>query len=106
MKIGKNNKMAKLIINSDLDSIYVVGSFCNWDLDKAKKINRNKSGNLCFNKMPKCEYKVLASRDWKDEEKPIKFNRIFSATKDEAIDVLPCRYTYKATNEEIQIEQE
>ena len=25
---------------------------------------------------------------------------------DEAIDVLPCRYTYKATNEEIKIEQE
>ena len=24
---------------------------------------------------------------------------------DEAIDVLPCRYTYKATSEEIQIEQ-
>lgn len=25
---------------------------------------------------------------------------------DEAIDVMPCRYTYKATSEEIQIEQE
>ena len=24
---------------------------------------------------------------------------------DEAIDILPCRYTYKATSEEIQIEQ-
>ena len=25
---------------------------------------------------------------------------------DEAIDVMPCRYSYKATSEEIQIEQE
>lgn len=78
----------KLSIETKLDRVIVIGSFCDWDMNKAIEVKRKgKAKRLVVDNMPPCEYKVLDSRSWLGEEKPIKPNRVFSGNKNEVIKV-------------------
>ena len=78
----------RLSIETKLDRVIVIGSFCDWDMNKAIEVNRKgKSKRLVVENMPKCEYKVLNCKSWLGEEKPIKENRIFNGDKNEIIKV-------------------
>lgn len=55
--------MAALHIRTKLNSVVVVGAFCGWDIDKAKRIDRKKGNALIhIENMPKGEYKVLSCK--------------------------------------------
>ena len=57
--------MAKLFIKTKLKSVVVVGEFCDWDLDKALRVDL-KAGNktIVVDKFPKGEYKVLSCKNY------------------------------------------
>ena len=53
--------MAKLFINTKLNSVVVVGKFCDWQPEKGIRVETQ--GNkklLCVDEMPKGEYRVLS----------------------------------------------
>ena len=78
----------RLSIETKLDRVIVIGSFCDWDMNKAIEVNRKgKSKRLVVDNMPACEYKVLNCKSWLGEEKPIKENRVFMGDKNEIIKV-------------------
>ena len=78
----------KLSIETSLDRVILIGTFCDWNMDKAIEVNRKgKSKRLVVDNMPACEYKVLNCRSWLGEEKPIKSNRVFMGDKNEIIKV-------------------
>lgn len=78
----------KLSIETNLDRVILIGTFCDWNMDKAIEVNRKgKSKRLVVENMPACEYKVLNCRSWLGEEKPIKANRVFTGDRNEIIKV-------------------
>ena len=78
----------KLSIETNLDRVILIGTFCDWNMDKAIEVNRKgKSKRLVVDNMPACEYKVLNCRSWLGEEKPIKANRVFTGDRNEIIKV-------------------
>ena len=78
----------RLSIETKLDRVIIIGSFCDWDMNKAIEVNRKgKSKRLVVENMPTCEYKILSCKSWLGEEKPIKENRVFKGDKNEIIKV-------------------
>ena len=55
--------MAKLSIKTELDSVVVCGQFCDWKMDKAVRLYRNKGAKFInMDNMPKGEYRIFASK--------------------------------------------
>lgn len=55
----------RLYIKTDLESVVVVGEFCDWDIDKAIKVElQPKRKLLCVQNMPKGEYRVLSCKSY------------------------------------------
>lgn len=61
--------MAKLLIKTEMQSVVVVGEFCDWDLDRALRVDR-KSGNktIVVDNFPEGEYRVLCCRNYEGGE--------------------------------------
>lgn len=83
--------MAKLFIRSELNSVVIVGEFCDWDVDKALRVDR-KSGNksIVIKDFPKGEYRVLSCKSYRNGEiYPTDgrqmANRYFNGREDEQI---------------------
>lgn len=83
--------MAKLFIKTKLNSVVIVGAFCDWNIDEAIRVER-KEGNktICVNDMPKGEYRVLSCKNYQGGEiyptDGRQFaNRYFSGTENETI---------------------
>ena len=83
--------MSKLTIQTKANSVVIVGEFCNWNLDEAKRYDRKSNyKNIVINNMPKGEYKVLDCKSYfgsevyptDNREMP---NRYFGGEYDEAI---------------------
>ena len=83
--------MAKLYISTKLQSVIVVGKFCDWQPEKGIKVDLQ--GNkklLCVDEMPKGEYRVLSCKSYHGGEiyptdgRPMA-NRYFNGTQDEKI---------------------
>lgn len=84
--------MAQLFIKTAVDNVYVVGDFCEWDLDKAITVTRRNHNKLLrVESMPQGEYKVLCCRGWNfgEERYPTDHrrmsNRYFNGVEDEKI---------------------
>ena len=84
--------MAKLSIKTDLKSVVVVGAFCDWDLDKALRVELKPKGKtLVVENFPKGEYKVLSCRNYQSGEiyptdgRTKVENRYFNGQDDEKI---------------------
>ena len=57
--------MAKLYIKTTLNSVVVVGEFCEWDLEKALRVDRNpKNKTIVVDNMPKGEYRILSCKNY------------------------------------------
>ena len=55
--------MAKLSIKTELDSVVVCGEFCDWNMDKALRVERAKGGKFInVDNMPIGEYRIFASK--------------------------------------------
>ena len=53
--------MAKLSIMTSLDSVVICGEFCEWNIDKALRVDRVKGQKyINVNDMPTGEYRVLS----------------------------------------------
>ena len=83
--------MAKLLIKTDLHSVVIVGDFCNWDIDKALRVDKKQRNTLLVvDNMPKGEYRVLSCRSYHGGEVyPTDgrqmANRYFNGLQDEKI---------------------
>lgn len=57
--------MPKLSIKTSLDSVVVVGQFCNWEVDKAIRADR-KAGQkaIVIADMPVGEYRILSCKSF------------------------------------------
>lgn len=81
----------KLFIKTELSSVVVVGEFCDWDIDKALRVElKPKRKLICVDDMPKGEYRVLCCRSYLGGEVyPTDgrqmANRYFSGVEDEKI---------------------
>lgn len=82
---------AKLSIKTELDSIVIVGAFCDWNIDEAIRVNRKPHDSLIVVKdMPKGEYLVLSCKSYEGKEiyptdgRKMQ-NRYFSGEVDEVI---------------------
>lgn len=57
--------MARLSIKTNLLSVVVVGDFCNWDIDKAIRADREPARKLIsIEGMPRGEYRVLSCKSY------------------------------------------
>lgn len=83
--------MAKLFIKTKLQSVVVVGEFCDWDLDKALRVDKiPKNKSIVVDNFPKGEYRVLSCRNYQGGEiyptDGRQFaNRYFNGTENETI---------------------
>lgn len=83
--------MAKLSISSRLQSVVVVGEFCNWDVNKAIRADSEKGKRtIVIEDMPTGEYRVLSCKSYTGGEVyPTDgrqmANRYFSGKQDEKI---------------------
>lgn len=81
----------KLKILSKLDSVVVCGAFCDWDMNKAIRVDRKpKAKSLVVENMPVGEYRVFACKNFMSGEiYPTDgrqmANRYFSGQTDETI---------------------
>lgn len=82
---------AKLFIKTDLNSVVVVGAFCQWDIERAIRVDR-KPGNktIVIDDFPKGEYRVLCCKSWQHGEvyptdRRQMSNRYFSGLENETI---------------------
>lgn len=84
--------MAKLFIKTSLEKVYIIGEFCNWDMNKIREVVK-KSSNKCIvvDNMPIGEYKVLRGKSYAWEEKTDDGrtlpNRVFVGNKNQTISV-------------------
>lgn len=85
--------MSKLIIETDMNELYICGSFCNWDLKqsihlKKRKLKTGIQSTLSCNIPDYCEYKILSSnKGWEFEEQPKRNNRVKNEVINETIKV-------------------
>ena len=85
--------MAKLFIKTELKSVVVVGEFCDWDMDKALRVElKPKSKTLTVENFPEGEYKVLSCKNYQNggeifptDGRPKVENRYFNGKDDEKI---------------------
>ena len=83
--------MAKLFITSKLQSVVVTGEFCDWDLDRALRVDlKPHRKHICVGDMPKGEYRVLSCKNYQDGEiypsdGRQMGNRYFNGEEDETI---------------------
>lgn len=87
--------MAKLSINTSLDSVVICGEFCGWNIDKALRVNRavkkdKPEKHIIVREMPKGEYRVLSTKSFIGGEiyptdRRQMPNRYFSGEADEVI---------------------
>lgn len=85
--------MANLYVKTDLDSVVIVGQFCNWDVDKSIRIDKKKgSKRISVESMPIGEYRILSCKSYIGGEiYPTDgrdmCNRYFGGDSDETISV-------------------
>lgn len=61
--------MAKLFIKTKLQSVVVVGEFCDWNLDNALRVDlKPKNKTIVVDDMPKGEYRVLSCKNYQSGE--------------------------------------
>jgi hypothetical protein len=61
--------MAKLFIKTSLKSVVIVGEFCEWDLDKALRVDlKPKNKTIVVDNFPKGEYRVLSCKNYQNGE--------------------------------------
>ena len=83
--------MAKLQIQTSLNSVVVCGEFCDWDIDKSIVLDRKKGSKyLTIEEMPKGEYRVFSCKSFLEGEVYPKDgrqmpNRYFSGEVNEVI---------------------
>ena len=83
--------MAKLQIQTTLDSVVVCGEFCDWNIDKSIVLDRKKGSKyLTIEDMPKGEYRVFSCKSFLGGEVYPKdgrqmSNRFFSGEANEVI---------------------
>ena len=83
--------MAKLQIQTTLDSVVVCGEFCDWNIDKSIVLDRKKGNKyLTIEDMPKGEYRVFSCKSFLEGEVYPKdgrqmSNRFFSGEANEVI---------------------
>lgn len=85
--------MAKLSIKTNIKSVVVVGEFCDWDLDKALRVElKGRSKLLTVEDFPEGEYKVLSCKNYREgsevfpsDARPKVENRYFNGKDDEKI---------------------
>ncbi len=85
--------MAKLFIKTNLMSVVIVGEFCNWDLDKALRVElKPKNKTIVVDNFPKGEYKVLSCKNYAagsevfpTDGRAKTENRYFNGTENETI---------------------
>lgn len=83
--------MKKLYIQTAYDSVVVCGQFCEWNIDKAVRIDRKKGNKyISFEDMPVGEYRVFSCKNFQSGEiYPTDGrqmgNRYFSGEADEVI---------------------
>ena len=83
--------MGKLFIKTDLQSVVIVGEFCDWNIDNALRFEKKtKNALICVNDMPKGEYRVLSCKSYQGGEiYPTDgrqmANRYFNGKEDEKI---------------------
>lgn len=59
----------KLYILTNLKSVVVVGDWCDWDIDKALRVDLKPDRKyICVNDMPKGEYRVLSCKSYNGGE--------------------------------------
>ena len=57
--------MAKLLIKTELNSVVVVGQFCDWDSDKAIRVDKKPRNSLIVvDDMPEGEYRILSCKSY------------------------------------------
>lgn len=57
--------MAKLFIKTKLNSVVIVGDFCEWDAEKGIRVDRKQRNTLLVvDDMPKGEYRVLSCKSY------------------------------------------
>lgn len=83
--------MARLLIKTDLHSVVLVGEFCNWDIDKAIRVDKKPRNTLLVvNDMPQGEYRVLSCKSYQSGEvyptdRRQMANRYFNGEQEEKI---------------------
>lgn len=83
--------MAKLFINTKLQSVVIVGKFCDWNIDNAIRVERKPKNKLiCVDNMCEGEYRVLSCKSWQGGEiypsdGRQMGNRYFNGSEDEKI---------------------
>lgn len=83
--------MSKLMIKTTLNSVVVIGEFCNWDIDKAVRVDKKPRNKLLVvDNMPRGEYRVLSCKSYHGGEiYPTDgrqmANRYFNGEQDEKI---------------------
>ena len=61
--------MSKLSIHTDVDTVYLTGEFCNWNLDNAICVKRKKGNkSIVVDEMHVGEYKVLSDKKYAASE--------------------------------------
>lgn len=80
--------MSKIKIETNLDKVYIVGEFCNWNPQEALLVKKKpKAKYINANLIEGTEYKILAERNWESQDKShIETNRVVG-NKDEIIKV-------------------
>lgn len=59
--------MAKLFIKTNLKSVVVVGEFCDWNLDKAVRVDLKKGNKtIVVEDLPQGEYKVMSCKNYSE----------------------------------------
>lgn len=57
--------MARLSVNTNLDSVVICGAFCDWSMDKAIRADRAKEQkSIVIKDMPVGEYRVFACKSF------------------------------------------
>lgn len=57
--------MAKLSINTNIDSVVLCGEFCKWNMNEAIRTDREKGQkNIVVNDMPVGEYRVFSCKSF------------------------------------------
>ena len=83
--------MAKLLIKTELKSVVLVGEFCNWDIEKAVRLDRKPNNKtIVADDFPKGEYRVLSCKNYQYGEvyptdRRQMSNRYFSGEENETI---------------------
>lgn len=84
--------MAKLFIKTRLNSVVIVGEFCEWKPEKGIRADKKEPRNalICVDEMPAGEYRVLTTRSYHGGEiYPTDgrqmANRYFGGTENEKI---------------------